>query len=178
MGTRHNQAGLPVSEWEPLFKKAGIAREKLEAAKSTRAKTTTLGNFLSQNVGREVPIEVNGQTGKAKLCMTLGRAKKKLYRFEVTRDAEDKKNHVPQNETGNKSKIGTNSQSMRRKGKVNVWAIPEDFDDGVTTATPAKTPTETARHTDKRSKVTTGSSKPSSQEQQKNSGARGNTEPW
>ena len=67
MRTKHEKNGLPAGKWESLFKKVGIEKEKLETTKSEAARRTIIGNFLSQNVGREVPIEINGRTGKATL---------------------------------------------------------------------------------------------------------------
>ena len=78
--------GLPAAEFEDIFRKAGVLVPALDAAKSAKAKATRIGKFLSLNVGREVPIEVDGRTGKAKLCLTIGRAKKKLYHFEIRWD--------------------------------------------------------------------------------------------
>ena len=78
-----------ASKWESLFKKAGIETERLDAAKSEKARTTILGNFLAQNVGREVPIEHKGITGKATLRMEVGRGKQKQYWFEVRWDGAD-----------------------------------------------------------------------------------------
>ena len=88
MGTK--QIGVPAGNWEALFKKAGVETDRLDAAKSEKARTTILGNFLAQNVGREVPIEVKGRTGKATLRMNVGRGRQKHYHFEIRwDDAED-----------------------------------------------------------------------------------------
>ena len=80
-------AGLPASEMENVFRRAGILIESLNAAKSTQAKSTRLGTFLSQNVGRSVPVEINGRTGTATLRCIQRRSKSKRYLFEIRWDS-------------------------------------------------------------------------------------------
>ena len=81
--------GLSASDWEQLFRRAGIEVEKLDAAKSKRAKVTILGNWLARNADREVAITVGDRTGKARLLIREGRSKKKCYVFEVHWDVVD-----------------------------------------------------------------------------------------
>jgi hypothetical protein len=78
--------GLPAGEWLSVFRSAKVETERLEAAKSTQGRATIIGNFLARMVGREVPIEVDGRSGKAALRKTQGRARKQLYYFEVVLD--------------------------------------------------------------------------------------------
>ncbi len=78
-----NKVALPAGEFENVFRDAGVLTDALNNAKSAKSKSTQMGRFLATNVDREVPINVNGRSGKAKLCMTQGRAKQKLYHFEV-----------------------------------------------------------------------------------------------
>ncbi len=118
MRTKHRQRGLPAAKWEILFKKAGIEREKLEATKSERARTTIIGNFLSQNVGREVPIEINGQIGKATLRVVVGSAKQKRYFFEILwdepkaqRPVKSKDKIQTPSKVGSKKKVTTAKKS-------------------------------------------------------------------
>jgi len=84
--TEPSQVGLPASELEPVFRKAGVLTAGLDSAKSANAKATRIGRFLSPLVGREARINVNGRPGTAKLCMRQGRAKQKLYYFEIRMD--------------------------------------------------------------------------------------------
>ena len=87
--TKEIEPGLPAREFENIFRKAGVLADGLDGAKSAASKATRIGKFLAPNVGREVTISVNGRTGKAKLCMNTGRAKQKLYYFEVRWDDPD-----------------------------------------------------------------------------------------
>lgn len=78
--------GIPAADWLQHFKAADVEQEALKEAKSQQAKATKAGNFLSRLVDREVPIEVDGRTGKATLRMEKGRANKKHYWFDVCWD--------------------------------------------------------------------------------------------
>ena len=80
--------GLSPSKWEDMFRRAKVQVEALDAAKSERARATLLGSFLSQNIGREVPIEVKGRTGKARLLAVDAGKKQRRYWFEITWDEE------------------------------------------------------------------------------------------
>jgi len=80
--------GLSPSKWEDMFRRAKVQVEALDAARSERARATLLGSFLSQNIGREVPIEVKGRTGKARLLAVDAGKKQRRYWFEITWDEE------------------------------------------------------------------------------------------
>jgi hypothetical protein len=84
----NNDRKLPPKEWGQYFQKAQIRTEELDKAKNNRGKGVVIGRFFSPNVGREVPIEVKGRTGKAVLHVENGRAKEKRYFFVVTWDDE------------------------------------------------------------------------------------------
>ena len=86
MTTDTNKQPLPPAEWEEYFRKADLLCERLNSAKSERGKSTILGNFLGKLVGRQVPIEVGGRSGKAALRVERGRARRNLYYFEVSWD--------------------------------------------------------------------------------------------
>ncbi len=75
--------GLLSGEWEPLFRKAGIQGPALEAARSSQAKATLIGNFLSTNLGREVPVQVQTCTGRARLVAFDAGQRQKRYAFEM-----------------------------------------------------------------------------------------------
>jgi hypothetical protein len=117
------QEGKPAAEWDKYFRQAGILTDKLESTKSARAKNTVLGNFLAQNVGREVPIEVKGRTGKARLCCKHGRANQKRYYLQVTWDkpARTKKasdsggDESDQGDGPPKAKVAKKHAAQRRK---------------------------------------------------------------
>jgi hypothetical protein len=100
MRAKNHKGGLPARDWEPLFRKVGVERDRLDVAKSERGKTTILGNFLAQNVDREVPIAVNGRTGKATLRMKKGRSNTKQYYFEIVWDEPDGKGPSSPDGTG------------------------------------------------------------------------------
>jgi hypothetical protein len=80
--------GLPASEWVALFRKAGVQLDALESAKSHHARATLLGNFLAMNLGREVPIEVDGRMGTACLRSVDAGKRQRRYFFEVRWDGE------------------------------------------------------------------------------------------
>jgi hypothetical protein len=77
---------LSPKDWEPYFRKAKVRVKDLDDCMSNKAKTIKIGHFLSPNVNREVPVEVQGRAGKAVLRVEEGRAKGKRYFFEVTWD--------------------------------------------------------------------------------------------
>ena len=104
MHTKRKQKAIPAGKWEILFKKASIEKEKLEVAMSERGRSTIIGNFLSQNVGREVPIEINSRTGKATLRMVLGSGKQKRYFFEILWDEPKGEKKTP-SKTGSKKVV-------------------------------------------------------------------------
>jgi hypothetical protein len=79
---------LTPKSWEPYFRTARVLVEDLDACKSARAKTVKIGLFFGRNVGREVPIEDKGRTGKAVLRVDEGRARERRYYFEVMWDDE------------------------------------------------------------------------------------------
>lgn len=84
----NNSRKLAPKKWEPFFRRADVRVEDLDASKSNKGKIIRMGRFLSPNVNREVPIDVNGRTGKAVLRVEEGRSKEKRYFFEVTWDDE------------------------------------------------------------------------------------------
>ncbi len=89
--TAQNQGtepGLPPGQWEDLFRKARIQVEALDAARSRRARETLLGHFRARNLDREVPIEVDGRQGKARLRAVDAGRRQKRYFFEVSWDGE------------------------------------------------------------------------------------------
>jgi hypothetical protein len=133
---KNKQIGSPASKWEALFKKVGVETDRLDAARSEKARMTILGNFLAQNVGREVPIEVKGRTGKATLRMNVGRGRQKHYHFEIvwdepsTREPDKSKgtSPPPTNAVGQMRRDGGN----KRHGTTNTSASK-------TASTPAET---------------------------------------
>ena len=91
---------LPPREWEPFFRKAGVRVEELDGAKSSKARSIKIGLFLSPLVDREVPIQVEGRSGKAVLRVADRRSKEKRYYFDVTWDHESDGGTVPVKNTG------------------------------------------------------------------------------
>jgi hypothetical protein len=83
---RIRDQAAPVPDWERFFHKAGVRTEELGGCKGRRAKSIRIGQFLSPLVGREVPIEVRGRTGRAVLRSVPGRSRTKRYVFEIVWD--------------------------------------------------------------------------------------------
>lgn len=78
--------GLAATDWLNAFRGARVESERLEAAKSARSRATIIGNFLARMVDREVPIEAEGRTATARLRSATGRARTKLYYFQIRFD--------------------------------------------------------------------------------------------
>ena len=84
---KHNEApGLPPGKWEDHFRTARVLVEELDGARSAQARATILGNFLSQNQDREVPIQVGDRSGRARLCVAGGDGKPRRYFFAIVWD--------------------------------------------------------------------------------------------
>jgi hypothetical protein len=86
IASRGERPGRAPHQWEEYFRKAGVQVEALDAAKSGQARATILGNFLSQNQGREVSITIGGRTGRARLCVEEGGKRQRRYHFHVAWD--------------------------------------------------------------------------------------------
>lgn len=124
--------GLSSTDWEHLFLNASIEVEKLDAAKSKRAKATIIGNWFNRNADREVAIRVGDRTGKAKLKIREGRSKKKFYVFEIRWDKIEDIEGEPRSDLRKPGKISGSSvpkveatatkkkQVVKRKGKISV----------------------------------------------------------
>jgi hypothetical protein len=81
-----DRPGRTPNQWEQYFRRAGIQVEALDAARSGQARATILGNFLSQNQGRDVPIQVGGRSGTARLRVEEGGKRQRRYHFQVAWD--------------------------------------------------------------------------------------------
>lgn len=186
-----NAPGLSATDWEPLFRKAGVEIEKLDAAKSKKAMETLLGNWLARNADREVAITVGKRTGKARLRIHKGRAKRKSYVFEICWDEiagaesqRDQKSQELERPPGSKprkvSGLKKKVKKARRKNEMTTNKKP-DVTDKVSErprATGKKTKVvakKKARRPKKNvEKTGSGSDKhPSGQDQQ-----QGNSESW
>jgi hypothetical protein len=93
--TRPDRPGRTPIQWQEYFRRAGILVEVLDAAKSGQARATILGNFLSQNQGREVPITIGGRTGRARLCVEEGGKRQRRYYFQIAWDEAPPPDSVP-----------------------------------------------------------------------------------
>jgi hypothetical protein len=80
--------GLSPGAWEPYFRRAGLLSAQLEAAKSQQARTTTIGNFLSTNLGREVAVVVGVRRGQARLVGADAGQRQTRYAFEISWEGE------------------------------------------------------------------------------------------
>jgi hypothetical protein len=75
--------GRVPGQWEECFRKAGVQVDTLDGAKSKKSRETSIGRFLGRNLEREVPIEVDGQPGRARLrCVDAGRRQRRYF-FEI-----------------------------------------------------------------------------------------------
>jgi hypothetical protein len=84
---KQNEApGLPPGKWEGHFRTAGVLVEELDRVRSAQARATILGNFLSQNQGREVTIKAGDRSGRARLCVAGGDEKPRRYYFAIAWD--------------------------------------------------------------------------------------------
>ena len=79
-----------------------------------RARAIKIGQFLSPLVGREVPIQAGGKTGKAVLRVEPGRSKERRYYAVVTWDEE--KQEAPDGE-GEPRKKSRNKGKARKRAK-------------------------------------------------------------
>jgi hypothetical protein len=75
-----------ATDWLKYFGHADIMTKVLADISSERGKTIRIGNYLSPNVDRTVPIQVKGRSGSATLRRKKGSAHSKLYYFEVVWD--------------------------------------------------------------------------------------------
>jgi hypothetical protein len=96
--TRPDRPGRTPGQWQEYFRRAGILVEALDAAKSGQARATILGNFLSQNQGRVVPIQAGGRSGTARLCVEEGAQRQRRYYFQVAWDEAPPPGPVPPKE--------------------------------------------------------------------------------
>lgn len=79
-----HERARPASDWVQWLRIAGVAREKLEAAKADQARRTIVGALLTPLVGRSVSVVVRDIAVTATLRSFNGRARSKQYCFEVS----------------------------------------------------------------------------------------------
>jgi len=114
MKGKREKAERPAAGWKDYFVKAGVATDNLTSAKSERGTSTVIGKFLAPLVGREVPVEVEGRRGMARLCIRSGRSRTKEYYFEVTWERESQ-TQEPRAASGPKPKRKRRKRSSGRK---------------------------------------------------------------
>jgi hypothetical protein len=131
---RTDVSGLSATDWGPLFRKAGVEIEKLDAAKSKQATATLLGSWLARNADREVAITVGDRTGKARLRIRKGRSKQKFYVFEVNWDEVDgdeargpevPPGSMPTTMSGVKQNVGVKGAAATRGEQGNTDKAPK-----------------------------------------------------
>lgn len=130
-------------EWERFFISANVRVEALGACKSTRSKAIKIGQFFAMSLGREVPIEVSGRTGKAVLKVISKRAKEKRYYFEITWDDSV----APEKTRGGSREDDKNSKTKLAKKETRNPEKPEKK---------RRATTESSRHKTPRSKASDG----------------------
>ncbi len=110
----------PGSELDRHFRAANVHVEELESCKSNRAKAIKIGQFLGPVVGREVPIQVKGRTGKAILKSLDGRSGQKLYYAEIRWDrqqgSESSPATMPKMPAANMTPGGEPRQAAKKTG--------------------------------------------------------------
>jgi hypothetical protein len=90
-----------------LFVKANVLSKAMADTGSAKGKAVKIGQFLTPNVNRTVPIQVKGRSGRATLRAQAGtRGKEKLYYFEVSWDVADPNPTDEPIEFGNKTAAG------------------------------------------------------------------------
>ena len=151
--TEQKQQKQPAADWLPHFERAGILQDELLACKSERSKAIKLGQFLSPKVGREVPVQVGGRTGKAVLRVEQDRAKTKRYFIEVTWDGKPQEGEKTGKKKAKKTKKAGGKQddtppggkrpetSMKTPGKK-ADAAPAGSKTPKTTAKPSRKTTK------------------------------------
>ena len=108
---------LPATDWLPFFARADILTQALAETHSAKAKTIKIGQFLSPNVNRPVPIQVDGRSGLATLRVESKKhAKSKRYFFEITWDEpETSKKKAKTNKTTKPNKVPVKTQPAPSK---------------------------------------------------------------
>ncbi len=75
---------LPAAGWVKLCEAAGVREESLKTVKGDRAKTIKLGQAFAPYLQRSTTITVGNRIGTAVLRTKLGRARQKLYYFDIS----------------------------------------------------------------------------------------------
>jgi hypothetical protein len=76
--------GKPAGDWEPLCRSAGVLADGLDASRSPRSRSTTIGQYFVRNVNRPVTIDREGRTGTARLIDI--EARQRRYAFAIRWD--------------------------------------------------------------------------------------------
>lgn len=76
-----DDSGRPASEWEPIFRRAHVLAEELDASASKKSRATRIGRFLGPLLDRQVPVQVRDRQGTATLRVREGRARERRYFF-------------------------------------------------------------------------------------------------
>jgi hypothetical protein len=80
------KSGEPANKWNKLFEDAGI--QFPGASNSSRAVGKRIGNFLTQYLGREIPVAYQDQEVQAVLLKATGRGRQTSYCFRLSANAE------------------------------------------------------------------------------------------
>jgi hypothetical protein len=88
-GGEAGERGLTASRWEAIFRSASVLTDELGPGRSQRSKETRIGDYLARNLGRSVGVRISGGNGTATLRRREGRARRKLYYFEVVQTEPD-----------------------------------------------------------------------------------------
>lgn len=75
--------GRTATDWKSIFLRTHVLKAELEASGSDRSKTTRIGKYFAQYLGRSVSILVRERSGTATLRKEEASGNRHLYYFEV-----------------------------------------------------------------------------------------------
>jgi hypothetical protein len=82
-GAQEARVGRPAADWQPLFHRATLLQEQLEASKSAQSRNTSIGKFLAPHLDCSFRIEHEQRCGVATLRCVGAQSKRKAYYFEI-----------------------------------------------------------------------------------------------
>lgn len=117
--------GLLPGEWESLFRTAKILIETLDGARSQRARSTIVGNFLGRHIDRAVPLWMGERSGTATLrCVSAGSRQRRFW-FDVAWSTEPHASIRPAAPTEVAADSGDPDAICTAAGQSELAAVPE-----------------------------------------------------
>lgn len=112
--------GYPPRDWIVYFDQLQFFGDQQEGL-SERAKSIRIGNYLGSMVGRQLPIEVMGLSGRAVLHRRQERSRTNLYYFELSWDSATANNSTGDSVVTTADTVGTqpgaSSESLHQQGQ-------------------------------------------------------------